>query len=388
MRMVYVATVGRSDYGLCRPVMDRLAAEPLVDYRLIVSGAHLSVASGFTFAEVEADGRPIAARIPVRDTHGEQAAMSAAMGEVLAGCADLFARSRPDILLVVGDRFEMFAIAAAAVPFNIPTAHIHGGELSFGAIDDVLRHAITKLSHLHFPSTAENAARIVRMGEEPWRVVVSGAPGLDNILSQTLPDRVTLTEQFGITLDQPPVIVTFHPVTRQFEEAERQTHELLAALGEFDEPIIFTAPNADAGGDVIRHAISDFIAKRDNVWLVENFGAINYLAMLREACVIVGNSSSGIIEAPSFQLPTVNIGDRQQGRTRAASVIDVECERQAIVAGMRRALDPYFRNRLVGMANPYGDGRAAERIVAVLKSMPLDRKLVTKKFFEGPISHA
>lgn len=382
MRKIFVATVGRSDYGLSRPVLDQLAAEPSIEYGLIVTGGHLSARSGQTVTEIEGENRPIVSLIPSRETLGEPHAMAAATGEILAAAADVFEDNKPDLLLVLGDRFEMFAIAAAAVPFNIPTAHIHGGELSYGAIDEVFRHAITKMSHLHFASTAENGARIVRMGEDPWRVTVSGAPGLDNILKQSLPDRATLSARFGIPLSSPPILVTFHPVTRQFGDVTAQIGELLHALSTFSQTTVITAPNADAGSDLIRAALDDFRLGRPNVFLVENLGSANYLAMLRESAILVGNSSSGIVEAPSFHLPTVNIGDRQLGRTRASNVIDVQCERGAIIEAITRGLTADFRASLSGTVNPYGDGHAAERIVNVLRSIPLDFRLTMKRFFE------
>jgi UDP-hydrolysing UDP-N-acetyl-D-glucosamine 2-epimerase len=383
MRSILAVTVGRSDFGVCRPVLDRMAAAPTLDYSLLVSGAHLSKAAGGTIDQILSENRPITARIPLPESAGGQAGMAAAMGAALSGAADVFAARRPDILLVLGDRFEMFAIAAAAVPFNIPIAHIHGGELSFGAIDDVFRHAITKMAHLHFAATADYAARIVRMGEEPWRVIVSGAPGLDNVRNAALPDRETLAARFAIPLDRPPLLVTFHPVTRQVDDAVAQVSALLEALSQVDMPIVFTAPNADAGADAIRGEIERFRQSRPNVHLVENFGTLNYLAMLREAAVVVGNSSSGLIETPSFQVPTVNIGDRQLGRTRAANVIDVGTTAPEILAGIHSALDPAFRASLTGMVNPYGDGHAAEKIVEVLETVPLDAKLVAKRFHDA-----
>lgn len=383
MRRILVVTTGRSDYGLCRPVMDRIAEEPGLDYSLLVSGAHLSERSGLTVREIEADGRPIAARIRARETLGQPAAMAAAMGEITLASAEFLAKSPPDILLVLGDRFEMFAVAAAAVPLNIPIAHIHGGELSFGAIDDAFRHALTKLSHLHFAATEEYGQRIVRMGEEPWRVTVSGAPGIDTIMRTPLPTDAELAARFDLVLKPSPVLMTFHPVTRQFEDARQQVGELLAALANFDIPVVISAPNADAGSDTIRAAINAFAATRPLVCIVENFGSLNYLAMLREAAVMIGNSSSGIVEAPSFHLPTVNVGDRQEGRTRAPSVIDTPCERGAIAEALARALDPRFREGLSGMVNPYGDGNAAERIVRVLASVPLDHQLVAKRFYDS-----
>lgn len=381
MRTILIVTVGRSDYGLYRPVIDQIAAEPTLQYSLVVSGAHLGNAA--TVEEIRADRRPVAAEIPLPETGGGQVHVVRAMAVILAGMAAILDRARPDILLVLGDRFEMFAAAAAAVPFNIPIAHIHGGELSYGAIDDVFRHGITKMAHLHFAATCDYAGRIVRMGEEPWRVTVSGAPGLDTALKARLPDRAALSKRFGIPLDTPPVIVTFHPVTRQAGEEVRQVSELLAALRSVHAPLVFTAPNADGGSDTIRLAIEHFVSSSDRRYLVENFGSLNYLAMLREAAAAVGNSSSGLIETPAFELPTVNIGDRQEGRTRAVNVIDVPPQEAAIRAAVARALSPEFRASLRGMANPYGDGTAGERIVSVLKNIPLDRRLVVKRFHDG-----
>lgn len=383
MRNILIATVGRSDYGIYRQVMERIDASSKLDYQLIVSGAHLSKKGGHTIDEIRADGRRVAAEVPLPETSSGQAQMAAAMGVAISGTADYLASERPDVLLVVGDRFEMFAIAAATVPFNIPIAHIHGGELSFGAIDDVFRHAITKMSHLHFAATRDYRARIIRMGEEPWRVTVSGAPALDNVRLADLPDRATLEQRFGIPLERAPILVTFHPVTRRLGEAEREVLALLEALRRFDTPIVFTAPNADAGGAFIRVRIEEFCQERSNSFLVESFGALNYLAMLREASALVGNSSSGLIEAPSFMLPTVNIGDRQQGRTRASNVIDVDTTVDEILRGIRTALDPRFRQTLVGLVNPYGDGHAAERIVRILEGTELSDKLVAKKFYDG-----
>ena len=384
MRKILIATVGRSDYGICRSVMNRIAAEPDLHYELLVSGAHLSEVSGNTVSEIIDDARPIAARVALPETLAGPSAMAEAMGAAMAGSARVLRESRPDILLVLGDRFEMFAVAAAAVPFNIPIAHIHGGELSFGAIDDVFRHAITKMAHLHFAATRDYADRIIRMGEEPWRVTVSGAPALDTVREATLPDRATLSQHFGISLDRPPLLVTFHPTTRQLEDAHGQVVALLDALRQLDHPVVFTAPNADAGSDIIRSEYRLFLSERLDCRLVENFGALNYLAMLREAAAVVGNSSSGLIETPAFEVPTVNIGDRQQGRTRAANVIDVAVSSDAILGGIRKALDPAFRSALAGLVNPYGEGHAAERIVEVLKSAELGSRLVAKRFYDGP----
>lgn len=383
MRKILVATVGRSDYGVCRPVMNRIAMERGLCYELLVTGAHLSRTSGGTIDEIINDSHAIAGKVHLPDTPGGPRAMAEAMGAAMAGSARLIEEKRPDMLLVLGDRFEMFAVASAAVPFNIPIAHIHGGELSFGAIDEVFRHAITKMAHLHFAATRDYADRIVRMGEEPWRVTVSGAPSLDAIREAQLPDRATLAQRFGIPLDRPPLLVTFHPVTRQPEQTQDQVSALLDALRQVAVPVVLTAPNADAGSNIIRAEYLRFLDEHPDCRLVENFGGLNYLAMLREASAVVGNSSSGLIETPTFKVPTVNIGDRQQGRTRAANVIDVPATANEILGGIREALDPAFRLSLAGLVNPYGDGHAAERIVEVLRSVELGPRLVAKRFYDG-----
>ncbi len=285
--------------------------------------------------------------------------------------------------VMLGDRFEMFATMAACVPFNIPIAHIHGGEISFGAIDDAFRHAMTKMAHLHFAANEEYARRIQQMGEESWRVTVSGAPALDSIIKADLPDRSKLSRQFGIPFNEAPLLVTFHPVTRQFGDAERQTSALLRALEAVDLPVVLTAPNADVESDVIRALFADFVQRRaGRAWFTESFGALNYLAMLRESRAVVGNSSSGIIETPGFKLPTVNIGDRQMGRIRGANVIDCEANAGAIEVAIRKAIDPVFRASLERMVNPYGNGNAADRIVSTLRDVPIDDRLVGKIFVD------
>jgi len=383
MRRLLIITAGRSDYGIYRPILDRIEAEPELDYALLVTGQHLSSSGGQTVREIERDGRPIAARIRLPETSSSQAAVADAMAVALAETGKLVAHGNFDIVVALGDRFEMFSAMAACVPFNIPLAHIHGGEVSFGAIDDTLRHAMTKMAHLHFAANEDYARRIRQMGEEEWRIKVSGAPALDTIMKADLPDRATLSRQFRLPLDEAPLLITFHPVTRQFGEAERQTRALLSALRAVDLPIVLTAPNADAEGDVIRALFAEFLQQRPKrAWFVESFGSMNYLAMLREARAVVGNSSSGLIETPGFRLPTVNIGDRQMGRTRGANVIDCTDDADAIEIAIRKAVDPAFRASLADMVNPYGDGKAAERIVTTLRDVTIDKRLVAKIFVD------
>lgn len=382
MRKVLVVTVGRSDYGIYRQVLERLVRSSCLEYELLVSGAHLSHRGGYTVEEIRADRHPIAAEVPLPDTGNSPHDMSAAMAAAMAGTAAQLSRSRPDLLLTLGDRFEMFAIAAASVPFNIPIGHIHGGELSFGAIDEVFRHAITKMAHLHFPATREYGNRLIQMGEEPWRVTVSGAPGLDNLRLAELPSRSALEEKIGFTLGAGPILVTLHPVSRKPDITEQEIGSLLTILNAVNSQIVFTAPNADSGSSTIRARMHEFCQLHQNSSFVENLGSLNYLAMMREASAVIGNSSSALIEAPSFELPAVNIGSRQDGRTRAANIIDVGSRADEIGSGLARALDPEFRLSLKGLVNPYGDGHAAERIVGTLEAAAWGESLIMKRFFD------
>jgi UDP-hydrolysing UDP-N-acetyl-D-glucosamine 2-epimerase len=306
-----------------------------------------------------------------------------AMGVALDRFAAAYARCRPDLLLLVGDRFETLAAASAAVPFTIPIAHMHGGELTQGAIDEQFRHAITKLSHLHFVCTSGHAARVVQMGEAPWRVTVSGAASLDNLRVLTPWRRDRLEEAVGIDLDVPPVLVTYHPVTLEYGQAAEQVDELTAGLQWVDRPIVITAPNVDTSNLAVRARLERFAASAERAAFVESLGTDGYWSMMMIAGAMVGNSSSGIIEAASVALPVVNVGNRQAGRDRAPNIIDVADDRVAIAHAIDQALDPAFRARLAGLQNPYGDGHAAERIVAVLRGVPIDRTLLTKRFFHA-----
>ncbi|MBE3119316.1 MAG: UDP-N-acetylglucosamine 2-epimerase (hydrolyzing) [Candidatus Atribacteria bacterium] len=380
MRTIGVVTVGRSDYGIYLPILRRIQADPDLRLHLIVSGAHLAPGFGLTVNTIQADGFEIGDRIEMLLASDSPEGIAKSTGIGVIGFAQAFARFRPDILLVLGDRFEMHAAALAALPFNIPVAHIHGGEVTQGAMDDALRHSLTKLSHLHFVSTPEYALRVAQLGEEGWRITVSGAPSLDNLLAMALPTREQLETQFGFCLQPAPLLVTFHPVTLEFEQTEWQIAELTAALNLLDVPVIFTMPNADTRNGIIRHHIAEYVRAHTSAWSVENFGTQNYFGVMQFAAAMVGNSSSGIIEAPSFKLPVVNIGTRQAGRMRAANVVDVGYARGEIVAGVRRAMAPEFHAKLRDLVNPYGDGHAAERIVAGLKAAALDDRLIRKVF--------
>lgn len=380
MRSVGVITTARSDYGILLPILKTIAADPDLQLRLLVGGMHLAPEFGNTVQAIESDGFTVDDRIEMLVSSDTPLGTAKSIGLGVLGFAESYARIRPEILLAIGDRFEMFAAVSAALPMRIPVAHLHGGEVTVGAIDDSFRHAITKMSHLHFASTQEYAQRLERMGEEPWRITVSGAPSLDNLLAVDVLDLPALSARLGIALDEKPLLVTYHPVTTELDNVEAHTAELLEALDRFTRPIIITLPNADPGNRSITQALRAYEQAHSNAHIVTNLGTQLYFSMMRHAAVMIGNSSSGIIEAASFALPVVNIGSRQEGRTRARNVLDVPSEASAIAQGIERALDPSFVAGLAHISNPYGDGSAATKIVTRLRETPLDQRLLVKQF--------
>lgn len=372
MRRIGVVTGSRADYGILRPVLRALTGCPEIDLRVYVCGSHLAATFGSTVRDVEADGFPIAARVATLFASDSPDAIAKSMAAVVAGFADVYTRDRPEILVVLGDRYEMFAAAAAAVPFVIPLAHIHGGETTEAAIDDCFRHAITKISHLHLVATKAYAQRVIQMGESPERVIVVGAPALDNLRSISLPTRDDIQGVLGLPLTSPPLLATFHPETRNLDDVGRQIDALYQALNEADCPIVITLPGADTAYGRVISAAKEFVAAHPAAVAVEHLGTELYFGLMAIAGAMVGNSSSGLIEAASFRLPVVNVGDRQKGRIRSANIIDVPCERDAISCGIRTALSEAFRKGLVTLTNPLGDGFAAERILAALLALPLN----------------
>jgi UDP-hydrolysing UDP-N-acetyl-D-glucosamine 2-epimerase len=383
MKRVAVVSVGRSDYGHLTPVLDA-AAEAGLDAPLVVSGAHLDPALGATVAEIAADGRTIAARVPASAGDDSAVGIANAMGRAVGGFAEAFTELEPDAILVLGDRFEMHAAALAALPLNIPVAHLHGGESSEGAFDESLRHSITKLSHLHFAATEQYGRRIVQMGEEPWRVTVTGAPGLDAIAGLDPLSDDELAERTGLSLAVPTLLVTYHPETLAPDAVVHDVDEVARALEQTDEQLLITAPNADTNGLAVRERLRALVESRPNAVLVESLGSRAYLSALRRVSAMVGNSSSGVIEAASFGLPVVNIGDRQRRRIRGANVLDAPAERDEIRATVARAVSTEFRASIAGLANPYGDGHASARIVRILRETPADRRLLVKSFHDEP----
>jgi GDP/UDP-N,N'-diacetylbacillosamine 2-epimerase (hydrolysing) len=382
-RRIAVVTVGRSDYGIYFPVLLQLQNDREIDMQLVVAAAHFDARYGNTVQEIERDGFAIAARVPMAAHGDSEQDVANTIGIGVQEFTSAYRNLQPNIVLLLGDRYEMFAPAIAALPVRIPIAHIAGGELTFGAIDDAIRHCITKLSHIHFSSTSEYARRIRQMGEEPWRVHVTGSPSIDSILSLDVIAKSELEAEIGVELSR-TLLITYHPPTLETNQLEA-LENLLSALAAVEHHLLFTGLNADARNQEFMRRIERFVEKKPKARLVLNLGYRKYRNILRYVVAMVGNSSSGITEAASFQLPVVNIGSRQAGRVRAPNVIDVENSRDEIARGIAKAVSPDFRESVANVQNPYGDGHAAERIVSVLKSVELGQKLLVKKFIDYPL---
>lgn len=385
-RCIAVATVGRSDFGLYQPLLERISVDPALELRLMVSGAHFDPRFGPTVREIEAAGYDYESGLAMHPESDEADDIARALGLGVQAFARAFGSRRPDLLVLLGDRAEMLAPALAALPFNIPQAHLYGGKVTEGAIDERVRHALTKMSHLHFVSCQAYAERVMQMGEETWRVFNYGSPGLDRIHGQPRASREALCKEVALDPAQPFLLVTFHPVTLEPAGQDDQVAALLQALDQSGFAVVATYPNADAGGLRIAAALEAFAARHPRrVRLLRNAGSRLYADLMAHAAAMAGNSSSGIGEAPSFGLPVVNIGSRQDGAIKAANVIDVGYAAGDVLAGIRRATAPAFRAGLRGLRNPYGDGNAGARIAAILRDIPLDDRLLRKKFVDLPL---
>lgn len=385
MRKIAIVTGTRAEYGLLYWIIKGIHDDPELELQLIVTGMHLSPEFGNTIKEIERDGFPVAERVEMLLSSDTESAIATSMGLGMIGFAKAYERLKPDILLVLGDRFEILSAVAASLPFRIPVAHIHGGESTEGLIDEPTRHAITKMSHIHFTSTEKYKKRIIQMGELPENVFCFGAPGLDSIYKLDLMSRGELSDELGIPLDKKIGVITYHPVTLEKYTAETQISELLRALKNFPDIYwIFTLPNADTGGRVIIEKIKDFVSKNSEKGKAfTSLGQLKYLSLLKYATTMVGNSSSGLTEAPSFKLPVVNIGDRQLGRIRAQNVVDVPgCKEQHITSAISKATSAVFKNSLETLKNPYGEGCASAKIIEKLKTIHLSENLIKKKFYE------
>jgi GDP/UDP-N,N'-diacetylbacillosamine 2-epimerase (hydrolysing) len=381
-RKICVVTGSRAEYGLLRWVIEGIQKSPLLKLQLVATGSHLSPEFGMTSQEIEEDGYHIDRRVEMLLSSDSPVGIGKSMGLGLISFSDVLSDLKPDLMLVLGDRFEIFSVVSAAMATNIPIAHIHGGETTEGAMDEAIRHAITKMSHLHFVAAPEYKRRVEQMGEDPDRVFVVGGLGVDNIISQRLMPREELESSLNMKFAEKNLLITFHPVTLDIGAAQQQVTELLAALGPLkDTRLIFTLPNADTEGRTISSMILDFVSKNPNAKAFPSLGYRRYLSAVRFVDGVVGNSSSGLLEVPSFKKGTVNIGDRQKGRLCAESVINCAPERTEIQRAIDRLYDESFRQRLKAVKNPYGEGGAAEKVVSILERANLDNVL-RKRFFD------
>lgn len=382
-RRICVVTGTRADYGHLYWVMREIQQDPSLQLQVVVTGAHLCKAWGHTVDVIERDGFPVDARVEMQLSGDSGAATSKSTALAIIGFADAYERLAPDVILLLGDRYEELAAAQVALLMKIPVAHIHGGETSEGAVDESIRHAVTKMAHLHFVAAAPYRERVLQLGENPTAVFDFGAPGLDHLTRSTLPNRAQLAAFTGLPLNKPVFAVTYHPVTLQAKDPAVAANALIRALERFaDANIVLTGVNADPGNWAIAQAIRAFAAAYpERVRFFDSLGQQRYLGLLSIADVVIGNSSSGLIEAPALRVPTVNIGDRQRGRLKAISVIDCAEDTDAIVQAIDQALSPQFRAQLPAHVSLYGQGQAAPQIKAVLKTADLS-KILMKKFFD------
>jgi UDP-hydrolysing UDP-N-acetyl-D-glucosamine 2-epimerase len=366
---ICVVTGSRAEFGLLTPLLSALKNDPAFELQILVTGMHLSAEFGNTCKEIESAGFSISEKVDMLLSSDTDTAIVKSMGLGMIGYADTFDRLKPSWVIILGDRFESFAVAIAAYMKKIPIAHLHGGEVTSGATDEALRHSITKMSALHFTATEDYRKRVLQLGEHEDQVFNVGAIGLDNIEQMPLLDKQELERSLNISLQGEIILVTFHPVTLEGKTSKDQMQELLEALESFGRgQIIFTMPNADADGKVIRTMINQFVFEHQGKALAfDNLGQLNYLSLMRAASVVVGNSSSGIIEAPSFGIPTINIGDRQKGRIAADTVIQSQPKAPEIIKALEKAFDPSFRELCKNVTNPYGNGGTTEKIISILK---------------------
>lgn len=384
MRKICVVTGTRAEYGLLSGLMRVIQTDPLLELQVIATNMHLSPEFGLTYREIENDGFVINKKVEMLLSADTATSVVKSLGLGMIGFADAYDDLKPDLIVVLGDRYEMLGAVSSALFFQIPVAHISGGDVTEGAYDDAIRHSITKMSHLHFTSTEAYRKRVIQLGEQPSAVFNVGSTGLDNIRQMELLSREVLEESLGFALGEKSMLITYHPVTLENQTAARQMEALLRAVDDTDYRIIFTKPNSDSDGRVIVSMIDDYVKNHpERSVAFTSLGYLRYLSALQYVDVVVGNSSSGIIEVPSFGIPTVNIGDRQKGRLRADSVIDCAPEEAAIRAALKEVEAPAFREKARRTVNPYEQPDTVQRIFEQIKNYPLD-SIIKKLFYDLP----
>lgn len=381
-RKICIVTGTRAEYGLLRSVIQGVSEHETLQLQLLVTGSHLSPEFGLTYREIEADGWSIDAKVEMLLSADTPSSVSKAMGLGMIGFADAFERLQPDMVLVLGDRFEILAAASAAMVAGVPLAHLHGGETTEGAFDEAIRHAVTKMSHLHFVAAEDYRRRVVQLGEQPQRVFLVGGLGIDAIERISLLDRAQLEASLEFTFGKRNLLITFHPVTLESASSPQQMQELLNALDDLNDcHLIFTMPNADTGSRILSSMVDEFVRTHSNARCYSSLGQLRYLSCMKYVDGVVGNSSSGIAEAPSMGIGTINIGDRQRGRLKAGSVIDCEPDTGSISAALQHLYSTEFQSGLATMTNPYGNGGASQKIVQVLSEYPLEH-ILKKSFYD------
>ena len=382
MRKICIITGTRAEYGLLRWVMQGIKDDPELTLQIIATGMHLSPEFGLTYRDIEQDGFQIDRKVEMLTSSDTPVGIAKSMGLGLIGFADALNELKPDLIVVLGDRFEIFSAVSAALVARIPVAHLHGGELTEGAFDDAIRHSITKMSHLHFVAAEEYRQRVIQLGEQPDRIFLVGGLGIDNIKRLKLLDREELEASLDFRLGSKNFLITFHPVTLESATASEQMVELLTALAELkDTQLIFTMPNADTGGRVLIKMVMEFVAQHSNACAYTSLGQLRYLSCVSHVDGVIGNSSSGLAEVPSFRKGTINIGDRQRGRLQATSVINCETTHQSIASALTKLYSSDFQKSLSHVTNPYGEGGASEKVVEIIKNFALDG-LVKKSFYD------
>lgn len=386
MKKVCVVTGTRAEYGLLKPLIKRIEEDTAVELQLIVTGMHLSPEFGLTYKEIEEDGYVIADKNEMLLSSDTPNGITKSIGLAVIGFADIFTRMQPDIVVLLGDRFETYAAATSAMIHRIPIAHIHGGELTEGAIDDAIRHSITKMSTLHFTSTEMYRKRVIQLGEQPERVYCVGALGVENIKKQHLLSKKELEKSINFSLDVPYVVVTYHPVTLENNTAEEQFTNLLDVLDEMKGyKFIFTKANADTEGRIINQLIDEYVSKNEDIAVCfTSLGMTRYLSALKYSEMVIGNSSSGLLEAPSFKIPTVNIGNRQKGRVRAKSVIDCGNDVSNIAEAIKKAMRMRREEELHHTINPYEGKDTSKKIYEKIKTFlnEKENEIVNKPFYD------
>jgi len=385
MKKICIVTGSRAEYGLLRWVIEGIRQSSQLELQLIATGMHLSPEFGMTVDAIEADGFTIERKVEMLLSSDTAVGVTKSMGLGMIGFADALAALKPDLMLVLGDRYEIFAAVVSAMIARIPIAHLHGGEATEGAFDEAIRHSITKMSHLHFVAAEEYRHRVIQLGEKPENVFNVGGLGIDNILRLKLLSQDELEETLNFKLEKRNLLITFHPVTLEQNTSSQQMDELLTALAEMENTgLIFTMPNADTEGLILFRMIEAFCAQHSHARVYKSLGQLRYLSCINHVDGVIGNSSSGLLEVPSFKKGTINIGDRQSGRLKAASVIECNADRKAISKALKRLYSTEFQEQLSAVENPYGNGGASEAIVRRLESEPLEN-LVMKRFFDLPI---